>query len=218
MQAACSGWLYGLSIAQQYLKTGTYKNILVIASETMSRFTDTTDRATAFLFGDGAGAAVVSSEATGHNLTDIVLKTYSSGYDIIYRKAGGSLMPPREMQSREDEYWFMDGGRMFRSAVEAFSDIIETVSDIAKTTVKDFNWFIPHQANERILKSVAKRVKAQPERFFSNIRNLGNTSAASIPLALKDLAEKQEVSSGDKLLLCAVGAGLTSAGAVLTWK
>jgi 3-oxoacyl-(acyl-carrier-protein) synthase III len=212
MQAACSGWLYGLSIAQQYLKTGTYKNILVIASETMSRFTDTTDRATAFLFGDGAGAAVVSSEASGHNLTDVVLKAYSSGYDIIYRKAGGSLMPPREMQSLKDEYWFMDGGRMFRSAVEAFSDVIETVSDKARTAVRDFNWFIPHQANQRILKSVAKRVKALPERFFSNIRNLGNTSAASIPLALKDLAQKQEVSSGDKLLLCAVGAGLTSAG------
>lgn len=218
LQAACSGWLYGLSIAQSYLKTGAYKNVLVLASETMSRFTDPADRATAFLFGDGAGAAVVSSEKQGHVLADIVLKAYSSGYDIIYRKAGGSIMPPREMESPKDEYWFMDGGRMFRSAVEAFSDVIETVSAKAGAAVKDFNWFVPHQANQRILKSVAKRVKAVPEKFFSNIRLLGNTSAASIPLALKDLALANEVASGDKLLLCAVGAGLTSAGAVLTWK
>jgi len=218
LQAACSGWLYGLSIAQQFLKTGTYRNILVIASETMSRFTDTTDRATAFLFGDGAGAAIVSTENRGHQLTDVVLKAYSSGYDIIYRKAGGSIMPPREIQSAKDEFWFMDGGRMFRSAVEAFSDVIEAVSGKAKTAIQDFHWFVPHQANQRILKSVAKRVKALPDRFFSNIKHVGNTSAASIPLALKDLALQNEVSSGDKLLLCAVGAGLTSAGAVLTWR
>jgi len=189
LQAACSGWLDGLSIAQQYLKSGTCTNILVIASETMSRFTDVTDRATAFLFGDGAGAAVVSSEGRGHKLDNIVLKAYSEGYDIIYRKAGGSLMPPREITSPKDEFWFMDGGRMFRSAVEAFSDVIESVS-----------------------------AKALPDKFFSNIRHLGYTSAASIPLALKDLARHGKVASGDRLLLCAVGAGLTSAGAVLTWQ
>ena len=218
LQAACSGWLYGLSIAQQYLRSGTCRNILVIASETMSRFTDVTDRATAFLFGDGAGAAVVSSQGRGHRLDNIVLKAYSEGYDIIYRKGGGSLMPPREITSPKDEFWFMDGGRMFRSAVEAFSDVIESVSAKAKTAIRDFSWFVPHQANQRILKSVANRVKALPDKFFSNIRHLGNTSAASIPLALKDLARHGKVASGDRLLLCAVGAGLTSAGAVLTWQ
>ncbi|MBN1686368.1 MAG: beta-ketoacyl-ACP synthase 3 [Spirochaetales bacterium] len=218
LQAACSGWLYGLSIAQQFLKTGTYRNILVVASEAMSRFTDPSDRATAFLFGDGAGAAVVSSQSTGHELSETVLKAYSSGYDIIYRKAGGAIMPPRLMESPKDEYWFMDGGRMFRSAVDAFTDVIQAVSSRAKTAIRDFNWFVPHQANERILKSVASRVKALPEKFFSNIRHLGNTSAASIPLALKDLARQKKVKNGDRVLLCAVGAGLTSAGAVLTWK
>lgn len=218
LQAACSGWLYGLSIAQQFLKTGTYRNILVLASETMSKFTDPEDRATAFLFGDGAGAAVVSSQSSGHELSDIVIKAYSSGYDIIYRRAGGSLMPPRLMKSPKDEFWFMDGGRMFRSAVEAFADVIEAVSARVKTATGDFDWFVPHQANERILKSVAKRVKAAPEKFFSNIRDVGNTSAASIPLALKDLARQKKINNGDRVLLCAVGAGLTSAGAVLTWN
>jgi 3-oxoacyl-(acyl-carrier-protein) synthase III len=218
LQAACSGWLYGLSIAQQFLKSDTYRNILVIASETMSKFTDPTDRATAFLFGDGAGAAIVSSNNIGHELTDIVLKAVSSGYDIIYRKAGGSIMPPRQMKSPKDEFWFMDGGRMFRSAVDAFTDVIQSVSDRARTAIRDFSWFVPHQANERILRSVASRVKALPEKFFFNIKHLGNTSAASIPLALKDLARQHKISSGSKVLLCAVGAGLTSAGAVLTWK
>jgi 3-oxoacyl-(acyl-carrier-protein) synthase III len=217
LQAACSGWLYGLAIAQQFLKTGNCRNVLVMASETMSKFTDRADRATAFLFGDGAGAAIVSSEKGGHELSDVLLKADASGYDIIYRRAGGSLMPPRSMDSPKDEFWFMDGGRMFRSAVTAFSDVIESVASRARTAISDFNWFIPHQANERILKSVATKVKAIPEKFFSNIKLVGNTSAASIPLALKDLQKQAKVQSGDKLLLCAVGAGLTSAGAVLTW-
>lgn len=218
MQAACSGWLYALSVAQQFLRTRTCKNILVIAAETMSVYTDQTDRATAFLFGDGAGAAVLSSERVGHILTDIVLRADSTGYDIIYRKAGGSEMPPRRMASEKDEFWYMDGGRMFRSAVTNFSQIIESVATKARLALKDVRWFVPHQANQRILKSVAQRIKALPERFFSNIRHLGNTSAASIPLALKDLEKKQVVASGDKLLLCAVGAGLTAAGCVVTWK
>ena len=218
MQAACSGWIYALSVARQFLQTGACRNILVIASESMSKFTDQTDRATAFLFGDGAGAAIVSSSTEGHKLTDIVLQADSSGYDIIYRKAGGSMVPPRLMDSPKDEYWFMDGGRMFRSAVAAFSQVIEAVAEKAKTAVNEFTWFVPHQANSRILKSVASRLRAAPERFFSNIRLLGNTSAASIPLALKDLEKQDKVKSGDKVLLCAVGAGLTSAGCVIYWK
>lgn len=218
MQAACSGWLYALSIAQQFIKSSTYTNILVIAAETMSKFTDHADRATAFLFGDGAGAAIVSSEKIGHELSDVLLKADPSGYDIIYRRAGGSLMPLSSMESPKDEFWFMDGGRMFRTAVKAFADVIDAVAAKARTAIRDFNWFIPHQANKRILKSVAGRVKAVPEKFFSNIELVGNTSAASIPLALKDLARQEKVESGDKLLLCAVGAGLTSAGAVLTWR
>lgn len=218
IQAACSGWLYGLSVAQQFIKAGVYKNILVIAAESMSRFTDRTDRATAFLFGDGAGAAILSSNPAGHELSDLLLEADSSGYDIIYRKAGGSAMPLSSMETPRDEFWYMDGGRMFRSAVSTFSHIIESVTDTANLMLSDFRWFVPHQANQRILKTVASRIKAIPERFFSNIRNFGNTSAASIPLALKDIESTKTVKSGDKLLLCAVGAGLTAAGGVLTWK
>ncbi|MBT3273255.1 MAG: 3-oxoacyl-ACP synthase, partial [Spirochaetales bacterium] len=176
------------------------------------------DRDTAFLFGDGAGAAVVSSENVGHVLSNITLNADSSGYDIIYRKAGGSIMPPRMMDSPKDEFWFMDGGRMFRSAVSAFSEVILSVSENAETPLDDIAWFVPHQANARILKTVAGRIKAKPDRFFFNIKMLGNTSAASIPLALKDIAKQKIVKSGDKLLLCAVGAGLTSAGCMITWK
>lgn len=218
LQAACSGWLYGLSVAREFIRSGTYKNVLVVASETMSRFTDHTDRATAFLFGDGAGAAVVSSNHIGHVLSDIVLAADSSGYDIIYRRAGGASMPPRFMDSPKDEYWYMDGGMMFRSAVAAFTDVIQAVAEKAKTAVKDFAWFVPHQANRRILKTVAGRVKALPERFFFNIEKYGNTSSASIPLALKDLEREDKVAAGDRVLLCSVGAGLTSAGCVLTWR
>ena len=217
LQAACSGWLYGLSVGQQFISTGTYKNVLVIAAESMSTFTDKTDRATAFLFGDGAGAAVLSSEKKGHRLSEMILEADSTGYDIIYRRAGGAAMPPGRMSSPRDQFWHMDGGRMFRSAVAGFSHVIERVAQTATLALKDVKWFVPHQANQRILKSVARQIRTLPEKFFSNIRHFGNTSAASIPLALKDLERSKKVRAGDKILLCAVGAGLTSAGCVVTW-
>lgn len=217
IQAACSGWLYGLSIARQYIQSGSCSNVLVIASETMSTFTDITDRATGFLFGDGAGAAVLSAADGGHEISDVVMRTETSGYDIIYRKAGGTIMPPKSMDSPRDEFWVMDGGRMFRSAVKGFSGVILETIEKERLTIDEIDWFVPHQANQRILKSVAHRLKADTEKFFSNIRLLGNTSAASIPLALEDLQAQQNISKGDVILLCAVGAGLTSAGCVIRW-
>ncbi|MEW5814698.1 MAG: beta-ketoacyl-ACP synthase 3 [Spirochaetota bacterium] len=215
--AACSGWLFGLSLAQQYIENGTFDNILVIAAETMSRFTDKTDRSTAFLFGDGAGAALVSSSPAGHRLSGMIIRGDSTGYDIIYRKAGGSSLPPGSKLSPGDEYWYMDGGRMFRGAVAAFSEIINAVSEKAGIELKDFRWIVPHQANQRILKAVANKVKIEEEKFFSNIALYGNTSAASVPLAIRDLEMEGRIKTGDKILLCAVGAGLTYAGCVLEW-
>ena len=217
--AACSGWLYALSIAREFIRNGTYTNVLVVAAEVMSKFTDKTDRATAFLFGDGAGAAVLSAHKgrAGHELSEVTMWADSSGYDIIYRKAGGSELPPGSKLEAGDEYWYMDGGKMFRSAVTSFSDIIEAVAEKAGTALADFTWVVPHQANRRILKSVAHKLKLPIERFFFNIDRFGNTSAASIPLCLKDLERSGKLKSGDKLLLCAVGAGITIAGAVITW-
>ncbi len=222
LAAACSGWLYALSIGRQFIQTGTYRTVLVIAAEEMSKFTNKADRATAFLFGDGAGAAVLSAEKSraadrAHVLSDMVMEADSTGYDIIYRKAGGSEYPPGSALAPEDGYWFMDGGRMFRTAVTAFSSVIEAVAKAAKTAIGDFAWIVPHQANQRILKSVAHKLRLPIEKFFFNIDKYGNTSAASIPLALKDLEATKKLKPGDKILLCAVGAGLTIAGGVLTW-
>ncbi|WP_455382378.1 beta-ketoacyl-ACP synthase 3 [Salinispira pacifica] len=218
--AACSGWLYALSIGRQYVQTGVYRNVLVIAAEVMSKFTDKTDRATAFLFGDGAGAAVLSSEkgpGSGHELGHVIMEADSSGYDIIDRKAGGSQLPPGSTVSAGDEYWYMDGGRMFRGAVTAFSDIIESVARESGIPLEQFDWVVPHQANQRILKSVAHKLKVPMERFFFNIEKYGNTSAASIPLCLKEMETTGRLKPGQKVLLCAVGAGLTIAGCVLSW-
>jgi len=218
--AACSGWLYALSIGRQYVQTGVYRNVLVIAAEVMSKFTDKTDRATAFLFGDGAGAAVLSSEKgpdSDHRLSHLILEADSSGYDIIDRKAGGSQLPPGSDVDDGAEYWYMDGGRMFRGAVTAFSDIIESVARDSGIALEDFDWVVPHQANQRILKSVAHKLKVPMERFFFNIEKYGNTSAASIPLCLKEMEASGRLKPGQKVLLCAVGAGLTIAGGVLTW-
>ena len=220
--AACSGWLYALSIGRQYVQSGVYRNVLIIAAEVMSKFTDKTDRATAFLFGDGAGAAVLSADKgsgahEGHILSDITMQADSTGYDIIYRKAGGSEYPPGTKLENGDEYWYMDGGRMFRGAVTAFSDIIESVAKSAGVPLGEFTWVVPHQANQRILKSVAHKLKVPMERFYFNIERYGNTSAASIPLCLKEMEELGKLKKGDRLLLCAVGAGLTIAGGYITW-
>jgi 3-oxoacyl-(acyl-carrier-protein) synthase III len=222
LSAACSGWLYALSIGRQFVQTGTYGSVLVIAAEEMSKFTDKTDRATAFLFGDGAGAVVLSSRPNpktgkGHVLSDMILRADSSGYDIIHRKAGGSEFPPGSGLEVADGFWFMDGGRMFRTAVEAFSGIIEAVALESGTSLGDFAWIVPHQANQRILKSVAHKLKLPIEKFFVNIEKYGNTSAASIPLALKDLEATGSLKPGDRILICAVGAGLTIAGGTITW-
>ena len=222
VSAACSGWLYALSIGRQFIMTGTYRNVLVIAAEEMSKFTNKTDRATAFLFGDGAGAAVLTADkpphgGEGHLLANIIMAADSTGYDIIYRKAGGSEYPPGSDLAVDEGYWYMDGGRMFRTAVTSFSSVIEAVAKESGTALADFAWIVPHQANQRILKSVAHKLDLPIEKFFFNIDKYGNTSSASIPLALKDLELSGKLKSGDKLLLCAVGAGLTIAGGVLTW-
>jgi 3-oxoacyl-(acyl-carrier-protein) synthase III len=217
VQAACSGWLYALSIGREYVLGGRYRKVLVVAAETMSAFTDITDRATGFLFGDGAGAAILSTDSSGHRLSEVVMKTDTNGYDIIYRKAGGTVMPLRNMSSPRDEFWVMDGGRMFRSAVTGFSNAITDVIVQEKAKLGDIAWFVPHQANQRILKTVAHRLKAEQNKFFSNIHRMGNTSAASIPLALIDLQAQHQLNKGDKVLLCAVGAGLTSASCIIEW-
>ncbi len=222
LSAACSGWLYALSVGRQFITTGTYRHVLVIAAEEMSKFTNKTDRATAFLFGDGAGAAVLSSERSsaggeGHLLSNLVMAADSSGYDIIYRKAGGSEYPPGSDLAVDEGFWYMDGGRMFRTAVTSFSSVIESVAKESGTALEDFAWIVPHQANQWILKSVAHKLGLANEKFFFNIDKYGNTSSASIPLALKDLEASGRLKGGDKLLLCAVGAGLTIAGGVLTW-
>ncbi len=217
LSAACSGWLYGISVATQFIANGAYENILVVAAETMSRFTNPTDRATAFLFGDGAGAAVISGSGDGHMVSNMLLKADPSGYDIIYRRAGGSDLPYHEITDPVDAYWYMDGKRMYQGAIKLFSTIIQDVLDHAGLTVDQVRWIVPHQANNRMWKSVAKAVGTESRRFFSNISGYGNTSAATIPLALEDLRTTEEIAPGDRVLLCSVGAGLTYAGCLVTW-
>jgi 3-oxoacyl-[acyl-carrier-protein] synthase III len=182
----------------------------------MSRFTDSADRATAFLFGDGAGAVVLSSRPEGPNLGEVLLSSDPEGYDIIYRKVGGSL-EPGHAEAGDGRYWHMDGKRMYQGAVRMFSDAIQRVLEREKLAIGDIRWVVPHQANERMWKAVAQRVGAPAERFYSNIRRYGNTSAATIPLALHDMESEGKLQAGDRIVLCAVGAGLTSAGCLVTW-
>lgn len=214
LSAACSGWLYGLSVARQFILNGAYRTVLVVAAEAMSRFTDPTDRATAFLFGDGAGAVVLSSRLPGPVISDVLMSTEPEGYDIIYRKAGGALEP---VARGDSAFWRMDGKRMYQAAVRMFSDGITRVLTRERLTMDDIRWIVPHQANERLWKAVANRLGAPADRFFSNIRGYGNTSAATIPIALRDLVASGRLEAGDRIVLAAVGAGLTAASCLVTW-
>ncbi|MFH1760710.1 MAG: beta-ketoacyl-ACP synthase 3, partial [bacterium] len=218
ISAACSGWLYGLSVAKEFIDNGTMKNILVIGAECMSRFVNPMDKATAFLFGDGAGAALVSSELKGHALSQVYMETDGTLYDIILRRAGGASYPIKETKIFVDDFLFsMDGHRMFREGVASFRDIINIVLRKEKKNLDDFKWIVPHQANRRMLRAIAHEIKVPADKIFSNIQYYGNTSAASIPLAVKELETRDLVSPGDKLLLCSVGAGVTTAGCVISW-
>jgi 3-oxoacyl-(acyl-carrier-protein) synthase III len=213
LNAACSGWLYALSVARGMIVSGVADNILVVSTELQSLLIDKTDMETCFLFADGAGAAVVSGSREGHTMKKVILKAESKGLHMAkratpgYRITGGSenLNP-----------WIrLDGHAMFRFATEGFSTIIRDVTNLSGWRPEDVQWVIPHQANRRILKAAAQKSGVSFERFYINIERVGNTGSASIPNALVDL--EKDLHKGDKMVLCSVGAGVTIAAVSIEW-
>lgn len=218
LNAACSGWLYALEVGRAFILGGTAKNALVVTAEILSRITNSKDHETAFLFGDGAGAAVMTPQKGGHRFYRHELSGDSRYTEAICRRGGGAMNPiPQPGDSLDSFYIQLDGGVVFKRAVLAFSDIIEKAMKRHGLSADDVSWIVPHQANARILKAVSKRVGISYEKFIVTVGKYGNTSAASVSMALGWAAEEGIFEEGDKIIFCSVGAGFTYAGGLMIW-
>jgi len=214
LQAACSGYLYGLSVAKAYVDSGLYKTVLLIASEKMSAFMDYEDRGTCVLFGDGATAALISPQGTGLMINSIYLGADGSCYDIGIIPAGGAKMPASEESVRLRQHYFkMQGKEVFKHAVRRMEEAGRICLKQAETDEKQISWIIPHQANIRILEAVEKRFST---KVYRTVHKYGNTSASSIGIALDELLKEYPLKKQEKVLLVAFGVGLTWGAALLT--
>jgi len=194
ISAACSGFLYGLEIASSMLSSGRAKRVLLVGAEKLSQIVDWTDRATCVLFGDGAGAVVLSSEGEGELLAS-VMRSDGNYWEILYAERCG--------------YIKMKGKELFKLAVRSMADVCEEVLQRAGVSTQDINLIVPHQANIRIMQALAEKLNVPMEKVYSNIHKYGNTSAASIPIALCEAYKEGKLKRGDLVLLTAMGGGLT---------
>jgi 3-oxoacyl-[acyl-carrier-protein] synthase III len=219
LNAACSGWLYALEVGRAFIRCGTSKNVVVVTAELLSRITNPECHDTAFLFGDGAGAAILTGGAGGHRLHRMALSGDADQFDSIQRPGGGARMPWPGAAPADLEHFFlqMDGAAVFKHAVIGFAEQIEQTLARENLKTSDIAWVVPHQANERILKAVSKRVGIPYDKFVVTIAKYGNTSAASVSMALGWAAEEGIFNDGDRIIFCSVGAGLTFAGGLLVW-
>lgn len=218
LEAACAGFIYGLSVGSQFIKTGAYKTVLVVSAEALSRFIDWEDRATCVLFGDGAGAVVLQASDNKSGLLSFVLGSHGVGADLIKLPAGGSYAPAsRRTLDERGHYIKMNGQEVYRFAVRIMGDSAVEALARAGLEYSDISLFIPHQANVRIINSIADRLHLDPGKVYIDIDKYGNTSAASIPIALCEAVDRGLVKPGDNLLFIAFGAGLTSAASIVKW-
>jgi len=219
LNAACSGWLYGLEVGRALIRGGTAQNVIVVTAEILSRITNPKDHETAFLFGDGAGAAVLTDAPGGHRLHRMALSGDATKYDAIQRRGGGANKPwPKPQDINFDDFYLqLDGAVVFKGAVIAFADQIEQTLRRQNLKPDDIGWIVPHQANERILRAVSKRVGIPYDRFVVTIDKYGNTSGASVSMALGWAAQEEIFQPGDKIIFCSVGAGFTFASGLLVW-
>lgn len=218
MQAACSGFLYGLSTAHQFIATGSIKHALIIGVEVLSRVMDYTDRTTCVLFGDGSGAVVLSSSEERGGVLGFTIGSDGARPDLLWIPTGGSAEPITEQALRDRRnYVQMQGAEVYKFATRIMGSAMEEALADAGMTAEDMDLFIPHQANLRIIEAAAKRLNLPNEKVFVNIQNYGNTSAAAIPIALCEAIEQGRVFPGAHLGMVAFGAGLTWAAAVVKW-
>jgi 3-oxoacyl-[acyl-carrier-protein] synthase-3 len=218
MQAACSGFIYGMSVAHQFLATGAARHVLVVGVEVLSRVMDYTDRGTCVLFGDGAGAVVMSRSERPGGLLGYTIGSDGARPDLLWIPVGGSAKRIDEDDLRERrQYVKMQGSEVFKFATRIMGTAMEEALANAGMTTSEMDLFIPHQANLRIIEVASKRLNLPPEKVFVNIEKYGNTSAAAIPIALCEAIDQGRITPGSHIGMVAFGAGLTWAAAVVKW-
>jgi 3-oxoacyl-[acyl-carrier-protein] synthase-3 len=218
LSAGCSGFLYGLAVADRFVASGSCRNVLLIGAELLSKYTDWKDRSTCVLFGDGAGAVVVSAGEAPYGVLSTALHADGSMADFIYVPAGGTREPASERTvSGRRHFIRMRGNETFKMAVRSMEESAREVLAAAGLQTSDIDLFIPHQANRRIIDAVGSRLGLREDQTYVNIERVGNTSAASIPVALDEAAGKGRLKRGDNILFAAFGTGLTWGAALCKW-
>jgi 3-oxoacyl-[acyl-carrier-protein] synthase-3 len=216
--AACSGFLYGLTMADSMIRTGQAKYVLVIGAEILTRYVDYTDRGTCILFGDGAGAAVLGPVEAPRGIKAARIKSDGRYAEQLYSPGGGTRIKPSAESLASGQHFFkMKGNELFKIAVRNMAGIAQEVLDEAGEKADDIKLFIPHQANQRITDAVANKFGLDNERVYSNIAQHGNTSAASIPIALDECVQAGKLKEGDLLVMASFGGGVTWGGVVVRW-
>jgi len=218
LEAACSGFIYGLEVGQQFIMSRTYDTVLVIGAEKLSSIVDWQDRNTCVLFGDGAGAAILQNRENSHGLLTAVMGADGEKADLLFMPGGGSRCPATK-QSVDARLHFlqMDGKQAFKNAVQAMESAANEALQRCELDITKIKCIIPHQANQRIIDAVGERLNARPDQLFMNLAKYGNTSAASVAIALDEAVSSGKVSRGDLILLVVFGAGLTWGAAVIEW-
>jgi 3-oxoacyl-[acyl-carrier-protein] synthase-3 len=216
LQAACSGFVFGLTTGAQFIESGKHKKVLVVGADKMSSMVDYQDRATCIIFGDGAGCALLEPNTDGYGLIDSVLKSDGAGIPYLHQKAGGSLKPASHatVDARE-HYAYQEGQAVFKFAVTNMADVAAEVMERNNLKSEDIAWLVPHQANKRIIDATANRTGVSPDKVIINIEKYGNTTNATIPLCLWEWESKFK--KGDNLIFAAFGGGFTWGSLYLKW-
>ncbi len=214
--AACSGFLYGLTTGAQFIHSGMYKKVIVIGADQMSSIIDYTDRATCIIFGDGAGGVLLEPNSEGYGFQDAILDSDGSGRDILHMKAGGSLKPTSaETVANKEHFVYQEGRSVFKKAVKGMIGSTSELLARNNMSVDDVDWMVPHQANIRIINSVADGLNCPMDKVMLNIHKFGNTTAGTIPLCLWEYEKK--LKKGQNIILTAFGGGLTWGSIYLKW-
>ena len=216
VQAACSGFLYALTVGSQFIETGKYKKVIVVGADKMSAIVNYQDRSTCILFGDGAGAVLLEPNHEDFGVLDTIIKSDGAGFPHLHQKAGGSRYPPtHETIDNRWHYAYQDGPSVFKFAVVNMADVSAEIMERNQLLGEDVAWLVPHQANKRIISATAHRMGVGMEKVMLNIHKYGNTTAATIPLCLWDY--ESQLKKGDNLILAAFGGGFTWGSAYVKW-
>jgi 3-oxoacyl-[acyl-carrier-protein] synthase-3 len=216
INAACSGFIFALTVASQFIETGRHKKVIVVGVDKMSSIMDYEDRKTAIIFGDGAGAVLLEPDTDGYGIIDSILRTDGSGRVFLHQKAGGSVKPASlETVMNKEHYVYQEGQAVFKFAVKNMADVAAEIMERNNLTAETVDWLVPHQANMRIIKATADRMNLSPDKVMINIERFGNTTNGTLPLCLWEWQDR--LRKGDNVVLAAFGGGFTWGSTYIRW-